>query len=66
VAQHRHDLPVAMMCRLLDIKPSGFYAWLRRPESLRARANARLKKQIDSIYAESDGVYGSRKVATNC
>lgn len=62
VAEHRHDLPVAMMCRLLDIKPSGFYAWSRRPVSRRARDNGRLKKQIDSIYAESDGVYGSRKV----
>jgi len=39
-----------------------FYAWSRRPESRRSRENGRLKKQIDAIYAESDGVYGSRKV----
>jgi len=62
VAEYRHDLPVAMMCRLLEIKPSGFYAWLRRPKSRRSQENDRLRKQIDVIYAESDSVYGSRKV----
>jgi len=51
-----------MMCRILQIKPTGFYAWLRRPASERSTENARLKKQIDVIHAESDGVYGSRKV----
>lgn len=62
VADHRHEMPVAMMCRLLQIKPSGFYAWLSRPESQRSQENRRLKKHIGSIHAESDGVYGSRKV----
>jgi len=36
VVEHRHDLPVAMMCGLLEIKPTGFYAWLRRGESHRS------------------------------
>jgi transposase InsO family protein len=51
-----------MMCRLLQLKPSGFYAWLRRPPSRRAQENGRLKKEIAVIHAESDGVYGSPKV----
>lgn len=62
VAEHRHELPVAMMCRLLEIKSSGFYAWLRRPESRRSIDNRRFKKKITEIHAESDGVYGARKV----
>ncbi len=62
VADHRDQLPVAMMCRLLEIKPGGFYAWLRRPESNRSKENRRYKKKIVEIHAESDGVYGSRKV----
>ena len=33
VADHRREYAVAMMCRLLQIKPTGFYAWLRRPPS---------------------------------
>jgi transposase InsO family protein len=62
VVEHRHDLPVAMMCRLLEIKPTGFYAWLRRGESHRSKEDRRYKKKIVEIHAESDGVYGSRKV----
>jgi putative transposase len=62
VAAHRREYAVAMMCRLLRIKPSGFYAWLRRPPSRRSLENSRLKKHITAIHAESDGVYGSPKV----
>ena len=62
VAAHRREYAVAMMCRLLRIKPSGFYAWLRRPPSRRSLENGHLKKHIAAIHAESDGVYGSPKV----
>ena len=62
VADHRTEFPVAMVCRLLQIKPSGFYAWSRRPQSQRSVEDERLRKKITEIYAESDGVYGSRKV----
>ena len=62
VADHRDALPVAMMCRLLEIKPSSFYAWVRRPPSQRSVDDKRYKKKVVEIYAESDGVYGSRKV----
>ena len=62
IADHRDVLPVAMMCRLLEVKPSGFYAWLRRPPSQRSQDDQRYKKKVVEIYEESDGVYGSRKV----
>jgi len=62
VTDCRHEFPVAMMCRLLRIKPSGFYAWARRPPSRRVQENNRLRKRITEIHAESDGVYGSPKV----
>lgn len=62
IADHRDVLPVAMMCRLLGVKPSGFYAWLRRSPSQRSVDDQRYKKKVVEIYEESDGVYGSRKV----
>jgi putative transposase len=62
VADSRYEFPVAMMCRLLRIKPSGLYAWARRPPSRRSQENDRLRKKIAEIHAESDGVYGSPKV----
>ena len=62
VAELRGEYPVLMMCRMLQIKASGFYAWLRRPPSQRTLDNWRYQKKITEIHAESDGVYGARKV----
>ncbi len=50
------------MCRLLQVKVSGFYAWCRRGPSRRSQEDERLKRRISAVHAESDGVYGSPKV----
>ena len=41
MARHR-DYPVRLMCRLLRVSPSGYYAWRGRAPSRRAASNARL------------------------
>lgn len=62
VAESTGEFPVQMMCRLLEVNATGFYAWKRRPPSQRSIENKRLRKYISQVHAESDGVYGSRKV----
>jgi putative transposase len=54
--------PVRLMCRCLNVSPSGFYAWRQRGESARSRDNRRLLARIKEIYDESDGVYGSPRI----
>lgn len=54
--------PIRMMCRLLQVSPSGYYASQRHPPSRRAQENARLIQEIRSIHSECDGVYGSPKL----
>jgi hypothetical protein len=39
---HRGVFTVDMMCRSLGVGSSGFYAWLKLPESPRRRDNLRL------------------------
>lgn len=51
--------PVRLMCRLLGVSPSGYYAWRGRTPSQRATANAALLERIRAIHADSEGAYGA-------
>jgi transposase InsO family protein len=51
--------PVRVMCRLLKISKSGFYAWDGRPLSARAREDIGLTARIHAIHRRSRGAYGA-------
>lgn len=51
-----------MMCRLLGVSRSGYYAWTSRPESEREKQNNEYKKLIKTIYTDSRGVYGAPRI----
>jgi putative transposase len=53
---------VGVMCRLLKISRSGFYAWLDRPMSERDRTDLSLTGKIEAIHRRSRGVYGSPNI----
>jgi putative transposase len=59
---HRHDYDVRLMCRVLEVTPSGYYAWLKRSQSHRAAENTRLVKLIRASFNASNGIYGSPRV----
>lgn len=50
---------VRVMCRLLKVSPSGFYAWDERPMSARQRADIALTARIHEIHRRSRETYGS-------
>jgi putative transposase len=50
------------MCRVLEVSTSGYYAWLKRAPSARAKRDDELKVRIRSIHKESDGTYGRPRV----
>ena len=54
--------PVAILCRCLEVTPSGFYAWRSRPESRHAREDRRLKVLVHASFAGGRGYYGSPRV----
>jgi transposase InsO family protein len=62
IAQHRDEFALTLMCRVLQVSRAGFYAWLRRPPSARARLDQRLRVAIRAIHAESQRSYGSPRV----
>jgi len=60
---HRRDrYPVRLMCRLLKVSASGYYAWRARPESPQAKSDRTLMAEIRRIHQDSKGVYGSPRV----
>jgi putative transposase len=55
-------LPVSLMCELLGVSESGFWAWCKRPPSDRELSDAWLTERIRQVHAASGGRYGSPRV----
>jgi putative transposase len=53
---------VNVMCRMLNVTRSGYYAWRDRPRSRRAERRVELVKQIRQAHQHSRGTYGSPRV----
>ena len=51
-----------MMCRLLEVSTSGYYAWLKRPLSQRSREDAILLEKIRMFHLRSRGTYGVPRI----
>jgi putative transposase len=62
VAEHEAVFEVKIMCRVLQVSASGYYAWRRRVPSRCDQANAELVEQIHRIHAASRQTYGSPRV----
>ena len=59
---YRAIFPLAVMCRVLSLSLSGYYDWLHRGPSARARRDAELKGRIVAIWIESGGIYGCPRI----
>jgi transposase InsO family protein len=62
IQKHQNRWPVAVMCRVLKVSRSGFYAWLARPESGQMLRRRRMTKMIRVVHAESNRTYGSPRI----
>lgn len=58
----RGEYPVQVLCAVLDVSRSGFYAWCTRTPGPRAQENERLLMEIREIHEQSRGTYGSPRV----
>jgi putative transposase len=62
VSDHQAHYPIATMCRLLGVSPSGWYAWSKRQLSLRSKQDAALTTAIRAAHTASRGTYGAPRV----
>jgi len=62
VSAEKASYPIALMCRVLEVNRTAFYAWTDRTPSKRETANVALTERIVEIHAENLKAYGSRRI----
>lgn len=62
IEQHASPWPVRLMCRVLEVSPSGYDGWRSRPESTRSVSNRQLLDDVRRLYAGHHRRYGSPRV----
>lgn len=62
VKEHRRCWPVRVICRVLKVARSGFYAWLKRKPSRRQIHQEKLLEKIKAKHLENRELYGSPRV----
>ena len=59
---HRARWPIATQCRTLEVSTSGYYAWLSRAPSARARRDREISARLVDLHRQSRGIYGSPRL----
>jgi putative transposase len=62
IAEHVGEFPVRRMCQVLQVSPSGYSDWLKRPPSARQQANDTLWEAIRQVHEASRHTYGSPRI----
>ncbi len=60
--ENRLQYPVKIMCRVLEVSCSGYYAFLKRDNSNRRKEDARIKTEIMKIHIRSHETYGPLRI----
>jgi putative transposase len=55
--------PITWMCTILSVSTSGYYDSIGREPSQRARRRQQIRRDVQSVYRDSHGIYGSWKIA---
>ena len=62
IQRHAEQYRVKMMCSVLGVSRSGYYAWCKRRPSARERANRGLRALIRLLHRKSRRTYGYRRI----
>jgi putative transposase len=53
---------VSLLCRVLEVTTSGYYAWVKRPLSIRQREEERLELEIRAAHKRTRQTYGPERL----
>ena len=63
VERYKKAWPVRLMCKVLRISASAYYAWRKRPEPAHKRENEALIPRVREIHVQMRESYGTRRMA---
>ncbi len=58
----RDGYPLKLLCRVLQVSRSGYYAWRRREPSARTQRRQEIAQAAQRSHGDSHGTYGYRRV----
>ncbi len=58
----RPQYPLTLLCRVLEVSRSGYYAWRTRRPSKRVQENARLEVAIQAAHVRTRKTYGPERL----
>jgi len=62
IKELRLAYPVLLLCRVLEVTASGYYAWVKRPLSIRQREEERLELEIRAAHKRTRQTYGPERL----
>ncbi len=62
IERYKQEFPVVVMCEVLGVSESGFYAWRKRPVCQHQREDAHLTEKIRETFHTHQGRYGSPRI----
>ncbi len=62
IETQRDSYPLKLLCRVLQVSRSGYYAWYRREPSPRAQWRQQIGQAAQESHRDSHGTYGYRRV----
>jgi putative transposase len=62
IEERRDEWPTTVLCRVLEVSRSGFYAWRSREPSAAEVRREELTEEVKEIHAEVKGRYGSPRI----
>jgi putative transposase len=65
IKQLRPEFPIPLLCQSLEVSPSGYYTWLKRPDSPRQKEETRLAVEIKAAHKRNRESYGPERLQTD-
>lgn len=62
IKEHLCGFETGIVCEVLEVSRSGYYAWLKRPQSARLARREQLAVKIAQVHHQSERRYGSPRV----